>query len=225
MTPMNFSRSFSFFVRDCAFSTIATGYKAQTLPEFRDLLRTVSSESIYYHFWHQVMETGLPPGSFYNDFSHWAHYYLHDDFLAERLTWINPTQYHDLELLRKDMLRIVEQRLNEKEEIFIASPFYFVTSKMVVFNTKFQLGNPKEFVKFIDKFSLSSIFYHFIDARSRQPTFQNDFSIWLQAYGDEYLPLINTLDEIDPYFISLADLKSKLNAVFNDFFLKRFSDE
>ena len=38
----------SFLVRDCAFISIATGYTARNLVEFRDLLKMIPAESIYH---------------------------------------------------------------------------------------------------------------------------------------------------------------------------------
>lgn len=58
-----------FYVKDCALAPIATGIKARTLTEFRDGIKRVSAESIFYHFLRQYMETSLIPGHFYNDFS------------------------------------------------------------------------------------------------------------------------------------------------------------
>lgn len=212
-----------FFVRDCAFAAIATGEKAQTLAEFRDRLKIIPVDSIYHHFWQQSVETTLVQGSFYNDFSHWAHYHLHDDILAERLALIDPSQYYDLEKLRSDILDVLENRLDEQEGIswcLPANSFHFVRSKIVVFNTHYKMEHPRELVKTLPEVTRSSIFYHFIDARRRLEGGIDDFSQWLQGYHDEFTALIERLKNIDPYFLPLDDLQQKLILAVQDYFLE-----
>lgn len=216
------SKNLPFKVRDCAFTPIATGYMAHSLIDLYELLKIIPVESIYYHFWRQIIDTSLAEGSFYNDFSHWAHYDLHDDFLAERLTWINPVEFADFEKLRSDMLQIIESRMGEKEDksnSLEVNPFYFVKSNIIIFNTEYQIDTPKGLVKALPNLSKSSIFYHFIDARRRQPLNQDDLTVWLQGYEGQFMPLIQRLKEIDPYFISLFSLQKKLCASVNEYFI------
>jgi hypothetical protein len=211
-----------FYVKDCALAAIATGDRAQNLGEFRDRIKTIPTESIYYHFWRQSIETSLVPGSFYNDFSNWAHYQLHDDILAERLALIDPSEYVDLEKLRIDIVDIIENRLDEQDDGALYSrvdPFHFIKSKIVVFNTPYKMEHPKDLVKTIPIISRSSIFYHFIDARRREIIAIDDFSSWLHGYHEEFAPLIARLKQIDPYFIPLIDLQQKLSSTVTEYFL------
>lgn len=211
-----------FLVKDCALAAIATGSRAQNLGEFRDRIKTIPAESIYYHFWRQSIETSLVPGSFYNDFSHWAHYQLHDDILAERIALIDPSEYEDLEKLRSDIIDVIENRLDEQDSTTLfsnADPFHFIRSKIVVFNTPYKMDHPKDLVKIIPIISRSSIFYHFIDARRREIISLDDFSSWLYSYHEEFAPLIERLKQIDPYFIPLANLQQKLSSTITEYFL------
>lgn len=211
-----------FYVKDCALASIAIGSKAQNLGEFLDRIKTVPAESIYYHFWRQSIETSLTPGSFYNDFSHWAHYQLHDDILAERLALIDPTAFTDLEMLRSTIVEIIENRLDEEDSVTFylhTDAFHFIKSKIVVFNTPYKMEHPKDLVKTIPIISHSSIFYHFIDARRREIIASDDFSSWLLSYKEEFISLIKMFKQIDPYFISLTDLQKKLSLTVTEYFL------
>lgn len=212
-----------FYVKDCALAAIAIGSKAQTLREFRDCLKNINADSIYYHFWRQSMEATLAPGSFYNDFSNWAHYQLHDDTLAECLALLDPSEYPDMEKLRGDMLEIIENRLDELNiialDLHASPPFHFMRSKIVIFNTPYKMDHPRELVKTIPMISKSSVFYHFIDARRRTEAPVDDFSTWLMSYRGEFQPLVEQLKQIDPYFISLADLQKKLTLAVTKYFL------
>lgn len=58
--------------------------------------------------------------------------------------------------------------------------------------------------------STSSIFYHFVDARRRQPDRRDDFSVWLDGFGDAYRVLSDRLAGVDPYFGSLSELRQQL---------------
>jgi hypothetical protein len=213
----------TFYVKDCALASIATGIKAQTLSEFSERLKTIPAESIYYHFWRGSLESSLAPGAYFNDFSLWAHYHLHDDILAERLALLDPSEYVDLEKLRSDILEVCESRMDEEDgaaSLLRAEPIHFILSKIVVFNTAFQLEHPRDLVKTLPHLSRSSIFYHMIDARRREPQRIDDFSAWMEGFGEEFRSLVECFRKVDPYFITLADLQKRILEDVNQFFLK-----
>jgi hypothetical protein len=75
--------------------------------------------------------------------------------------------------------------------------------------------DPAEMLNAIPSMSLGSIFYHFIDARRRTEHRKNDLSLWLAAFGDTYEKLIEDLDNIDPFFISLTRMRREITNAFN----------
>jgi hypothetical protein len=205
-----------FIVRDCALVAIATGEKAQSLNELRNKIAFVRPSSIYYHFWGGRLGTHFEHREYQNDFALWAHKFLHDEILAERLGILDPTEYKEIEQLRLDMLDIIEERLDEGEAIAATSredQFYFMHSKVIVFDSPHVIVQPKELPHVIPSLTSSSIFYHFIDAMSRSDKREDDFSAWLRDFNNEYLPLIDEIHKIDPYFISLGELQQKLTSV------------
>lgn len=210
-----------FYVKDCTLAAIATGIKAQTLAELRDRLGLVPEGCIYYHFWGGRLRTEFAHHEYHNDFSHWAHNALHDEVLSERLELIDPTDYDDLEALRDELIGLVENRLDEHEVIPWAKhdqQFHFSRSKIIIFSTRYQVSNPEELADIVPKLTQSSIFYHFIDAARRLPERGDDFSAWLEIFGSKYQELISHLRNIDPYFISLANLQLKLSNLFREHF-------
>lgn len=209
-----------FLVKDCVFATLATGERASRLKEFRDKLLNIDLGCVYYHFWGGRLTHFANP-DYLNDFSIWAHEGLHDQILAERLNILDPTDYEDLANLRQDIIEIVEERLDEQEVELVCSKehqFYFIRSNTIVFETSRRLYHPNEFIHQIPLFSIQSIFYHFIEARRRQPKSIDDFSHWLESFGEEYRDLINQLKEIDPYFFTLTELKEELTLLFSSYF-------
>jgi hypothetical protein len=208
-----------FLVKSCSLATISTGIKASSLKEFHDVLESIHVGSIYYHFWGRRLHPEIIKQEFYNDFALWAHKSLHDDFLAERLSVIDPRDFENLELLRQKLLDVVEHRIDEVELSILGravKQFYFKRSLVVVFETNIQVKDPQELPKIIPILAPSSIFYHLIDARRVEKS--DDFCNWLLFYGDKYLKLINKIKEIDPYFSSLNDLRNDLSKVVNDYF-------
>ncbi len=191
---------------------IATGKKAQNLREMIDILPTIHSGSIYYHFWGALLRPRFDSPEYNNDFAEWAYHSLRDLTLAERLAVINPTDFPDLEDLRHHLIELLEQRMDEVEWLawIPVHAFQFIRSQIVVLDTRKTIQEPQELVEVIRTMSLTSVFYHFIDARRRPPEGRDDFSIWLSGFGDTYTALCDQLALLDPYFNTLAELREQL---------------
>jgi hypothetical protein len=213
-----------FYVRDCALAAISTGQRAQNLRELRDKLGSIEAASIYHHFWGSRLRPQFEHPEYHNDFAAWARHGLHDHRLAERLSIIDPTSFRDLEELRRDLINIIEERLDETEMVPWAKredQFHFIRSQIVVFNTPHKLEAPNQLVQVLPTLSVSSIFYHFIDARTRTPESIDDFRAWLSGFDNAYADLIHGLATVDLYFVSLVELRQKLTLVARTFFRER----
>ena len=211
-------RENTFLLKDCALIAIATGKRALTLKELRDNLRTIASDSIYHHFWGSLLEPRFEQSEYNNDFAAWGRRGLHDGTLAERLAMVDPTDYPDLQDLRQELLDVIEERLDESDRLQwlpATEAFEFIRSQIVVFDTYKQLKRPEELAQLLPHLSVSSIFYHFIDARRRLPEGQNDFQIWVSSFNEAYQDLAKQLAAIDPYFVTLTELRQQLTILFN----------
>ena len=211
-------RKNAFVLKDCALIAIATGKRALTLKELRDNLRTIASDSIYHHFWGSLLEPRFEQSEYNNDFAAWGRRGLHDGILAERLAMVDPTGYSDLEELRQELLDLIEERLDESERLqwlIATEAFEFIRSQIVVFDTYKQLERPEELAQLLPHLSVSSIFYHFIDARRRLAEGQNDFQLWVSSFNEVYQDLAKQLAAIDPYFVTLSELRQQLTILFN----------
>jgi len=209
-----------FWIKDCALAILATGRRAQTLRELRDSIRDIHPGSIYHHFWGALLRPQFSDREFNNDFASWCYHSLHDSVVAERLAMIDPADYSDMEALRQELIGIIEERLDETEVVSVAKPdqqFHFARSVIVVFDTHRRLYHPRELVEAVPQMSAGTIFYHFIDARRREPIGVDDFRAWLMGLGPGYQPLCDAIAEIDPYFESLYTLRDRLTEVFARF--------
>lgn len=212
-----------FMVKDCALIAIATGVRAQDLRELGMHLETIHPGCIYYHFWGGRLRARFQDPEYQNDFAAWARHGLHDRILAERLALIDPTQYDDLQDLRRELIEVIEERAYESEMInFINadSQFSFIRSQIVVFDTGARVSNPKDLGLLIPALPASSIFFHFIDARRRSPMKRDDFSHWLTGFNGKYKDLERKLADLDPYFVSLPELRDQVAEQFSQFMQK-----
>jgi len=207
----------AFAIKDCALVALATGRKARLLQEFRSELASVDAASIYHHFWGGLLQPRFEEREYNNDFAAWVRHGIHDAVLAERLSALVPNDFPDLETLRREIIELIEIRMDEVEYLFwtrATRQFEFVRSQIVVFDTARQLQHPAELAAATRELSMSSIFYHFIDARRRTLDGRDDFSDWLAGFGDAYAPLQAQLAGIDPYFGDLGELRDELVQLF-----------
>jgi len=210
-----------FSIKDCDLAEIATGRRAQNLRELYDILQGIDEASIYYHFWGNLLRPRFVEPEYNNDFAAWASHALHDTPLAERLGVVDPTDYRGMDETRQKLLEIIEERLDETAWVPWAhhdQQFHFMRSKIIVFDTHLQIKAPVELATAMPRLSLGSIFYHFIDARRREPIGSDDFRTWLGGFGDEGAALSDRLAAIEPYFDSLAQLRKQLSQTFQEHF-------
>ena len=107
-----------------------------------------------------------------NDLAEWVRHELHDAVLAERLGVIDPSDYDTLELMRRRLVDIIEERLDESEVrtwVPVDRQYQVIRSQIVVFSTDCSAPTPEQLADIIPSLSASSVFYHFIDARQRLP--------------------------------------------------------
>ncbi len=196
---------------------IASARRATTLQELLDGIRVSPAESLYYHFWADLLQARFEEREYNNDFASWVAHQLHEHRLAEQLAVIDPTAFPGLEGLRVVLVETIEAALEESERLaWLRSerPFDFVRSQIVIFDTGWRAGDPAELAELLPFLPVESIFYHFIDARRREPPGVDDFSHWLSDFGPALTPLVEELVGVDYYFGSLVELRRRLIEAF-----------
>lgn len=210
-----------FFLKNCTLAAIATGISASSLTELNEKISIVDEGCIYNHFWGSRMNPQFVHPQHHNDFAVWAYDSLHDNILAERMSIIDPTDYPNLEGLRIAVQEAIETRLDEYDYVVWTKKedkFHFINSTIIVFGTQISAKNPTELAILIEKLPPSSVFYHFIDARGRTEQKWDDFSVWLTSWGSDYKGLVESIQKIDPYFLSLRQIREQLSKTFKTFF-------
>ena len=206
-------------IRDCALVTLAVGVKAQSLREFRDGILKVHQDSLYHHFWGRLLQPLFDEPEFNNDFASWVRHALHEKELAERLAVVDPIHFDSMEDLRSEIIEIIEERLDESEFVPYSKTdqqFYFLRSQIIILDTGKKVNSPAELKDAVPSMSTSSIFYHFVDSRRRNPNRIDDFSHWLSSIGTQYDCIIRQLATIDQYFSSLKWIQWKIAEIFRN---------
>ncbi len=218
MSIMTEKQNMPFAVKDCALIARMAGIDtAVTLRELRERLTHCPLESLFHHFCETVIRPTFDDPEFRNDFAVWAARSLQDRVLAERLGIINPYDYPNLEELRGLVVEIIDDRLSEIPyipSVNIGDDFRFMQAVTVLFDTGKMLEGPDDFIGELRNMTLSSIYYHYVEARRRTPEHTDDFTAWLNGFGNGTEPIIEALAGVDFYFMNLQELKNNLiNAV------------
>ncbi len=197
-------------------------HSAVNLRELRDRVEICPTSSLYHHFCETKLRPTFDDPEYPNDFAVWAAHALRDSILAERLGMVNPYAYRDLEDLRAECLDIIGDRLFEMPPGMwpqATDQFHFLQAMTIVFDTGNMVNSPGDLLPAVLGMSLGSIYFHFIEARRREPIGGDDFSAWLLSWGSDYNDLTDALAQIDFYFLSLRELKGELISVLTRYLL------
>lgn len=202
-----------FIVQDCTLLTKTSGVPAAiNLRELRERLASCGQDVLYHHFCEIPLVPSFDNPDSRNDFAVWALLQLGDRVLAERLGIIDPYVYSDLEELRAQVLEVLDERLSELPFSPSCQPggeLFFSEAVTVVFDTGLRITTPEELPAAIDKMTNGSIYFHFMEARRRDPLGQDDFSAWLAGFPDQEV-WCNALQSVDFAFYTLSELRSAL---------------
>ncbi|MGH7545676.1 MAG: DUF5752 family protein, partial [Gemmatimonadota bacterium] len=167
-------------------------------------------------FWGGLLRPAFDDPEYRNDFAAWAANGLHDPRLAERLGVLDPAAFSDLDESRHAVLEIVEERLDESEMVPWAKgdrQFHFLSAQIVVFRSGAVIEGPERLPASVAEMSLGSIFYHFVDARRRNPDGRDDVALWLAKLGPQYDDLQAKLAAAGRGFVTLGELRDRMTDV------------
>ena len=205
-----------FAVKDCALLIRMSGLPpAINLRELRERIAACSENVLFHHFCEPLLRPAFDHPDYRNDFAVWVKWYLTDRVLAERLGILDPFSMGSLEELRAVTLDIIDERLSEVVVIPSAAQgdeFFFLETTTVVFQTEDQVMHPRDLAMAIEGMTNGSVYYHFLEARRREPVGKDDFSVWLMEEENKNAKYIRALESIDFYFHSLSNLKEDLVA-------------
>lgn len=188
-----------------------TGIKAKN---FRGLLagiKQVPLGSIYHHthrFLHQHHYLSPEPP---NDFAYWTSNILARQELGEALAGVDMVRFSNLNDLRNEFVRILEEYIaetNEDQNCPEGNEFHFMSCVTFVLPTPYLVYDLKEFAEVLKKISINSLYYHIFETKLRRQKEVNGFSTWFKMLG--HFELAHAVAELDPYPMTLEGLRQKI---------------
>jgi hypothetical protein len=206
----------AFEFKQCITLVKATGKKAKSLGELRDLIASGSGDSISHHTYHYFLKGRIM--EYTNDFAHWAGESLEESALAEQLSNIDPYAFPTVELLRSEILRTIDEyreRFPEPREALTRDEFFFNEAVTLVFPAGVRAQNLAEFLMALKYVDPSSLYYHFYDARVRLAGKSDDFSKWFRNELGK-ADLASRIASIDPFMHNLEGIRERIAAAVED---------
>ncbi|HEY3971623.1 MAG TPA: DUF5752 family protein [Candidatus Sulfotelmatobacter sp.] len=186
--------------------------KATNLAELWQALQTCPDDSIFQHTFRTLQEHHFIRQGFSNDFAHWAISACNEPVLAEQLASVDVREYTDIEGLRRRMVGIVDEFLQQHPrsgDKTAHEPFFFCASDLVVLPTPFAPDTVSGFLEGLRKVSVHSIHHHFIEARLRLHSMTNDFSQWLEEEVGLERPA-QSIERIDIYTNTMEGVRQQI---------------
>ena len=189
-----------------------TGLTARTLPELLSVLREISGSCIFYHTHHQFLSHHFEKPVVYNDFANWVSEALQEDALAERLAAVDLLAFISIRQLRDAIIALIDAHLKSAggraRECPPGDEFHFCKSKSFIMPTGIVASDVPDFFAKLRGITNVSLYFHFLEARLRLERRTNDFSQWLRGRGE--VELANSVDRLDPYVVTLDELKDRI---------------
>jgi len=188
----------------------ATGKKAKGLRELRDRISDVSDESIFHHTYQYFLKGHIL--EYTNDFAQWTGESLEENALSERLSNTDLYAFKDINSLRHELIKVIDEHLDlfpEPREAMPTDEFYFNETVTFVFPVGTRARNLAEFLTAFRYLDAASIYYHFYEARMRLGGGIDDFSRWIEeVFGKK--ELAGRIRAIDPFMHNLEEIKKHI---------------
>ena len=194
---------------------VATGSQARNLREFLDVIGRAPGDVIHHHLFRAVLAHRYGAWDHTNDFSAWAATALGDPVLAEKLSSLDPFRRGNIEDARAAIVEIVEDHLESVATVPWARPgfeFHFASGRYFALPGDREAWTVSELRAGISEIPLSSLYFHFYEARLRGEDDEDDFSRWLEDALDR-ADLAERLHRIDFYLFSLEELRQRVVAI------------
>lgn len=198
------------------------GKEADDEKRLVELIEEVPLDSIYYHTHSFFLRHHYIPGAYANDFAQWVATQVRDLVLGERLAVLDPFNFENLEVLREELISIIDDHLSRTSvvpRVIFGKPFYFKQSRIIEVPTGLRVRTLQDFRSALSEVEISAIYYHMFEARIRLPREESDFSLWIRK--NLGLPeLSERIRALNPYVGSLERLRSSLLVACDEFLTK-----
>lgn len=195
-----------------------TGRTARTLVELREGIREVTGSSIFHHTFGALRDRPFAAHRYTSDFARWTSEVLQDWPVAERLAFMDPTEFSSIRELRERILQVIDDRLAEEADTAPAPAgreFHFTQSISLIHPVGRAARTLPELVEGIRRASARTLFFHLVEARLRIGRCTNDLSSWLTD-SLEAPDLARRLDQLDLAVTSTQDLRQQVLSILGE---------
>lgn len=194
---------------------VVTGSKATNLVDFLYQLRRVPGDVVHHHLFRTALSHRYGTWDHPNDFAAWAGHALGDAVLAEKLSNLDPFRRGDIEDARAAIVDLVEDHLDALTTVPWTRPgfeFHFASGRYFAMPGGREAWTVEELRAGIASIPLSSLYYHYHEARLRGLDDEDDFSRWIE---DEFggSEAVTRLRRLDFYLFSLEELRRRIVAI------------
>lgn len=203
---------FHFFTQ--AHLVLLSGLKAKNIVQLLDGIKKVPPASIYYHThrffqeYHYIFP--VPP----NDFGFWITKALNDTDFGETVSSIDTINFKTIEDLRNEFIRILSNYIDSGQFIrdcLDGQELQFMSCVTFVLPTNYKANNTADFIEILDKISVSSLYYHVFEAKTRLEDESDDFTKWFKSIDEGRIA--EKIARLDPYSMNLENLRTKIKEI------------
>ena len=198
------------------------GKQAEDERTLAELLEEVPLDSVYFHTHSYFLRHRFIERMYPNDFAEWVGRQVRDHVLAERLSVVDPFDFRTLDMLREELISIIDDHLSGMATVPRAgfgTPFYFNRSRILEVPTGLEVRTLREFRDAMSEVDVSAIYFHVFEAHLRLQREENDFSAWIRE-GLKLPDLADQMRALNPYLGSLERVRSSLLNMCDDYLLK-----
>lgn len=198
------------------------GKQAEDERQLAELLEEVPLDSVYYHTHSFFLRSRFIERIYPNDFAQWVGEQVRDYVLAERLCVVDPFDFPSVEVLREELISIIDDHLTKMStvpRVGFGTPFHFSRSRILEVPTGIEVKTLREFRGAIPEVDVSALYFHVFEAHMRLQRDENDFSAWIRA-GLKLPELADRIKALNPYLGSLERLRSNLLNMCDDYLAK-----
>jgi hypothetical protein len=189
------------------------GVRADTEHQLAEHLRTIGSESIFYHSVRCLLRHQVGGFQYPDDFARWAAQDAGDPELAERLALFSPFDFPTLEEFRAHLVATIEDHLDRAPaaRVTARAPFRFLRSHLAAVPIGIAADDISTLRAALATVDDSSIYYHTVESPGQRGQRRSDIAAWVER--ELGLPdLASHLAEIDPYVAGLSRTRALLVA-------------
>lgn len=201
-----------FHLKECCILISPTGRSAANLRELHQGLDDVDDDVVYHHVFRCHLKPSYERSVFPNDFAIWSARALGDFALAEKLASFDPYLYESVSEIRQVLADIIDDHLRSRDYIPWAKwgfNFHFERSLLFAMDSGLSARSPSELAERLYEVDVSSIYYHFFDARRRHGDSLDDFSRWLEE-SEQDGALQQRIASLDFHMLGLEEVRGEL---------------